>query len=155
MAVRPIPEGYASLTPYLIVDDAARALDYYKSVFDATELMRMEGPEGTIAHAERQIGTSKMMLADEAAAMGFRSPQSLGGSGCGLMLYVEDVDSVFERAVTAGGKAHQPVKDQFYGDRSGTLIDPFGHMWTVATHVEDVAPEEMERRMEAARAEAR
>ena len=155
MAVRPVPEGYASVTPYLIVSGAARALDYYKSVFDATELMRFEGPDGTIAHAEMQIGTSRMMLADEAAAMGHRSPQSLGGSGCGLMLYVEDVDSVFERAVTAGAKAHQPVKDQFYGDRSGTLIDPFGHMWTVATHVEDVAPDEMQRRLEAARVQAR
>ena len=151
MAVRPIPEGYSSVTPYLIVSGAARALDYYKSVFDATELMRFEGPDGKIAHAEMQIGNSKMMLADEAPEMGYRSPQSLGGSASGMMLYVEDVDSVFERAVTAGAKAHQPVKDQFYGDRSGTLIDPFGHMWTISTHVEDVTPEEMQRRMEAAR----
>jgi PhnB protein len=113
--------------------------------------MRFEGPDGKIAHAEMQIGNSKMMLADEAPEMGYRSPQSLGGSASGMMLYVEDVDSVFERAVTAGAKAHQPVKDQFYGDRSGTLIDPFGHMWTISTHVEDVTPEEMQRRMEAAR----
>lgn len=154
MATRHIPEGYTSITPYLIVTSAARALDFYKSVFDATELMRFEGPDGTIAHAEMQIGDSKLMLADESPERGHRSPQSLGGSGLGLMLYVENVDDVFDRAITAGAKANEPVKNQFYGDRSGMLTDPFGHVWTIATHVEDVPPEEMERRMEEARAHA-
>lgn len=152
MATRPVPEGYGNVTPYLIVSDGARALDYYKSVFDATELMRFDGPDGRIAHAELQIGDSKLMLADEAPEMGYRSPRSLGGTATGLMLYVENVDEVFDRAITAGATANQPVKDQFYGDRSGTVIDPFGHMWTIATHVEDVPPEDMQRRMEAARA---
>ena len=154
MAVRPIPEGYSSVTAYLIVRGAAKALDYYKSVFDATELMRFDGPEGKIAHAEMQIGDSKLMLADESPEMGHKSPQSLGGSGVGMMLYVEKVDDVFQRAITAGGTVKQAVKDQFYGDRTGTLVDPFGHIWTIATHVEDVSPEEMERRMEAARVHA-
>lgn len=151
MAVRSIPEGYSSVTPYLIVSGAARALDYYTRVFGATELMRFEGPNDTIAHAEMQIGNSRLMLSDESPDMGFRSPQSSGGSGSGLMLYVEDVDSVFARAVAAGAKVTQAVQDQFYGDRSGTLTDPFGHVWTIATHIEDVAPAEMTRRMEAAR----
>jgi len=149
MAVRAVPEGYSSVTPYLIVTGAADAIDYYTKVFGATELMRFPGPDGKIVHAEIKIGTSIVMLADEAPDRGYRSPQSLGGSGTGIMLYVEDVDSVFARALAAGGKTQQAVTDQFYGDRSGSLIDPFGHMWTVATHVEDVAPEEMQRRMEA------
>ena len=149
MAVQPVPEGYSTVTPYLIVSGAAEAIDYYTKVFGATELMRFPGPDGKVSHAEIKIGTSIVMLADEAPDRGYRSPQSLGGSGTGIMLYVEDVDSVFGRAIAAGGKTHQAVADQFYGDRSGSLIDPFGHMWTVATHVEDVAPEEMQRRMEA------
>ena len=149
MAVRPVPEGYSSVTPYLIARSAAQAIDFYKSVFDARELMRFEGPDGSVAHAELQIGDSRIMLSDESPQMGFRSPQSLGGSGTGLMLYVDDVDATFERALTAGAKSHQAVKNQFYGDRSGTLIDPFGHVWTIATHVEDVAEDEMQRRMQA------
>ena len=149
MSVRPVPEGYSTVTPYLIVTGAAEAIDYYTKVFGATELMRFPGPDGKVGHAEIKIGTSIVMLADEAPDKGYRSPQSLGGSGTGIMLYVEDVDSVFDRAIAAGGKPQQAVTDQFYGDRSGSLIDPFGHMWTVATHVEDVAPEEMQRRMEA------
>ena len=149
MSVRPVPEGYSTVTPYLIVTGAAEAIDYYTKVFGATELMRFPGPDGKVGHAEIKIGTSIVMLADEAPDKGYRSPQSLGGSGTGIMLYVEDVDGVFDRAIAAGGKAQQAVTDQFYGDRSGSLIDPFGHMWTVATHVEDVAPEEMQRRMEA------
>ena len=149
MSVRPVPEGYSTVTPYLIVTGAAEAIDYYTKVFGATELMRFPGPDGKVGHAEIKIGTSIVMLADEAPDKGYRSPQSLGGSGTGIMLYVEDVDRVFERAIAAGGKTQQAVTDQFYGDRSGSLIDPFGHMWTVATHVEDVAPEEMQRRMEA------
>lgn len=150
MAVSPIPEGYTSVTPYLIVSGGGAAIDFYTHIFGATELMRFDGPDGTIAHAELQIGDSRIMLADESVSTGFRSPQSLGGSGTGLMLYVNDVDDVFQRAVDAGSKTHQAVKDQFYGDRSGTLIDPFGHVWTIATHVEDVSPEDMQRRMDAA-----
>jgi PhnB protein len=150
MGVRAIPEGYSSVTPYLIVDGAAKALDYYKMAFDAQELMRMPGTDGKIAHAEIQIGNAKVMLADESPQMGHRSPTTLGGSGTGLMLYVNDVDDTFQRAISAGGKVMQPVKDQFYGDRSGNVIDPFGHTWTIATHVEDVAPDEMQRRMQQA-----
>jgi PhnB protein len=149
MTVRPIPEGYSSVTPYLIVTGAARALDYYKMAFDAEELFRFDGPGGTIAHAEMQIGDARIMLADENPEMGHKSPQTIGGTGTGLMLYVENVDEVFQRAVAAGGVEKQAVADQFYGDRSGSLTDPFGHVWTIATHVEDVDPEEMQRRMEA------
>ena len=150
MGVKPIPDGYSSVTPYLIVSGAANALDYYKMAFDAQEIMRMPGPDGKIAHAEMQIGSSRIMLADESPEMGHKSPQTLGGSGTGLMLYVTDVDDTFQRAVSGGGKSVQPVKDQFYGDRSGTLADPFGHHWTIATHIEDVAPEDMKRRMDKA-----
>lgn len=149
MAVRPIPEGYSSITPYLIIKDATKAISFYEQVFGATELMRFDGPNGTIAHAELQIGDSRIMVADEHPQMGFRGPQSTGGTPVGLMLYVDDVDRVFRRAVEAGAKTQQELKDQFYGDRSGTLIDPFGHRWTVATHIEDVTEEEMQRRMEA------
>ena len=154
MAVRAIPEGYSSVTPFLIVKGGAKAIDYYKKVFGATELMRFDGPDGHVSHAEIQIGSSRVMLADEYPDMGFRSPQSLGGSGTGLMLYVDDVDRVFMRAVEGGANVQQAVKDQFYGDRSGTLVDPFGHIWTIATHVEDVPPEELQRRAEAASAQA-
>ena len=149
MNVRPVPEGYSTVTPYLIVNRAADAIEFYTRAFDAEELMRFEGPDGGIVHAELQIGTSRIMLADENPQMGFRSPQSLGGSGIGIMVYVDDVDRVFTSALDAGAKVHQEVKNQFYGDRSGTLIDPFGHWWTVATHVEDVSGEEMQRRMAA------
>ena len=150
MGVKAIPDGYSSVTPYLIVSGAANALDYYKMAFDAQELMRMPGPDGKIAHAELQIGNSRIMLADESPQMGHKSPQTIGGSGTGLMLYVKDVDDTFQRAVSGGGKVVRPVQDQFYGDRSGNLTDPFGHQWTIATHVEDVAPEEMQRRMDEA-----
>jgi PhnB protein len=150
MPVRFIPEGYSAVTPYLIVSGAADAIDFYKKVFGATELMRFDQPDGKIGHAEIQIGDAKIMLADENPQQGHRSPKALGGSGTSLMVYVDDVDRVFSRAIDAGATAQQPVKDQFYGDRSGALIDPFGHVWTIATHVEDVDPEEMERRMEQA-----
>jgi len=150
MGVKTIPDGYSSVTPYLIVTGAANALDYYKMAFDAQEIMRMPGPDGKIMHAELQIGSSRIMLADESQQMEHKSPQTLGGSGTGLMLYVTDVDDTLQRAVSGGGKVVQPVKNQFYGDRSGTLSDPFGHQWTIATHVEDVAPEEMKRRMDEA-----
>jgi PhnB protein len=150
MSVKPIPEGYHSVTPYLIVNDGVAALEFYKEAFGATELMRMDAPGGKIAHAEIKIGDSLLMLADECPEMGFRSAQSLGGAAVSLLVYVEDVDARFNRAVAAGAKPLKPVQDQFYGDRSGTVTDPFGHVWTIATHVEDVAPEEMEKRMAAA-----
>jgi PhnB protein len=148
MAVNKVPEGYHSVTPYLIVKGAAAAIDYYKKVFGAKERMRMDGPGGSIGHAELVIGTSTIMLADEHPQMGFRSPRTLGGTPVSLVLYVEDVDTVFKRAVDSGAKSQRPVEDQFYGDRMGTLEDPFGHVWSIATHVEDVAPEEMKRRAE-------
>lgn len=146
MATKSIPDGYHSVTPYLIVKGAADALDFYKRVFGATELMRMPDPSGKIGHAEIQIGDSHIMLADEYPEMGHRSPQTLGGAGVSLMIYLDGVDEVYKRAVAAGAKEIQPLKNQFYGDRSGTVQDPYGHVWTIATHVEDVAPEEMERR---------
>ena len=148
MAVKSIPEGYHSVTPYLIVKEAAKAIDYYKNAFGATEIMRMPTPDGKIAHAEINIGDSHVMLADEQPERGYRSPLSLGGAGVSLMIYVDGVDDVFKRAVTGGGKELQAVQNQFYGDRSGTLQDPFGHTWTISTHVEDVPPEEMGRRAE-------
>lgn len=145
----PIPEGYHSLTPYLIVRGAATAIDFYVRAFGATELMRMPMPDGRIGHAELRIGDSQVMLADEMPEMKIVGPQSLGGTSVGLALYVEDCDRVFKQAITAGGTVDHELKDQFYGDRSGTLVDPFGHKWTVSTHVEDVSPEEMKRRMAA------
>jgi len=147
---KPIPDGYRTATPYLIVKGAAEAIEFYKRAFGATEMLRMADPQGKVGHAEIKIGDSVIMLADEHPAMGYRGPHSIGGSSVSILLYLEDVDAVFERAVKAGAKAQRPVMNQFYGDRSGTLEDPFGHVWTVATHVEDVAPEEMKRRAEAA-----
>jgi len=146
MAVRAVPEGQ-TITPYLIVNGAATAIEFYKQAFGATELMRLTQPDGKIGHAEIQIGGAKIMLADEVLDRGYWSPRSLGGSGTGIVLYVEDADDVFKRAVTAGARAQQAVKDQVFGDRSGTLTDPFGHMWTIATHIEDVTPAEMQHRM--------
>src|SRR5712691_3595419 len=135
--VKPIPHGYHTATPYLIVSGAAGAIEFYKKAFGATELMRMADPKGKIGHAEIQIGDSHIMLADEFPEMGYRSPQSLGGSPVSIHLYVEDVDTLASQAIAAGAKVLRPVKDQFYGDRSGTFEDPFGHVWTIATHVED------------------
>jgi len=149
MPVKPIPDGYSTATPYLIIKGAAQALDFYKTAFGAKELFRMADPSGKIGHAEIRIGDSIIMLADEHPEMGALGPQTLGGSAVGILLYVEGVDAMFNKAVAAGGTVERPVKDQFYGDRSGTLKDPFGHKWTVATHVEDVAPDEMQRRIEA------
>ena len=148
--VKPIPEGYHTATPYLIVRDAARAIEFYKKAFGAKELMRMADPSGKIGHAEIKIGDSPIMLADEVPEMGHRSPESLGGSPVSILLYVEDVDAVFNQAVAAGAKVQRPVADQFYGDRTGGVTDPFGHVWYVATHIEDVSPEEMRKRAAAA-----
>jgi PhnB protein len=149
MAVKAIPDGYHSVTPYLIVRGGARALDFYKKAFGAAELFRMDGPGGTIGHAEIKIGNSILMLADEAPEMGARSPDAIGGSAVHLMIYVEDCDRVFKRALEHGARETRPLKDQFYGDRSGNLTDPFGHCWTIATHKEDVSPEELQRRADA------
>jgi PhnB protein len=148
--VKPIPEGYHTATPYLIVKDAARAIEFYKKAFGATELMRMPGSGGKIGHAEIKIGDSPILLADEVPEMGFRSPESLGGSPISILLYVEDVDVVFGEALAAGAKVQRPVADQFYGDRTGGVTDPFGHVWYIATHKEDVSPEEMKKRAAAA-----
>jgi PhnB protein len=148
-SVKPIPDGYHSVTPYLIVAAAADAIEYYKKAFGATELFRMDH-EGKVGHAELKIGDSPIMLADEYPQMGYRSPKALGGTPLSIMIYVEDVDTVYKRAIDSGGTEVKPLQDQFYGDRSGTLTDPFGHVWTVATHKEDVSMEEMNRRMAAA-----
>jgi PhnB protein len=147
--VKPIPDGYHTATPYLIVDGAAKALDYYKNAFGAHEMFRMPGPNNKIMHAEIKIGDSVIMLADEFPQMGHRGPLALGGSPVSIMLYVNDVDVTFKKAISSGGKELRPVENQFYGDRSGMLTDPFGHVWNVATHVEDVSPEEMKKRTEA------
>ncbi len=148
MAVKPIPDGYHAVTPYLIVKGAAQAIEFYKKAFGAVEIMRFPGPDGRVGHAEIQLGDSRVMLADEHPQMGAVSPQTVGGTPVGLCLYVKDVDAVAQQAVAAGAKVERPVQDQFYGDRSGTFADPFGHKWTVATHKEDVTPEEMQRRMQ-------
>jgi PhnB protein len=147
--VHHIPEGYNSLTPYLVIKDAAKAIDYYKKVFGATEVVRMPGPGGKVGHAELQIGNSRLMLADENPSMGqgHASATTLGSSPVSLYLYLPNVDEVFKRAVAEGATILKPVQDQFYGDRSGFIQDPFGHLWGIATHVEDVSPEEMKERM--------
>ncbi len=144
--VKPIPDGYHSVTPYLIVKGGARAIEFYKAAFGATELMRMMQPDGRVGHAEVRIGDSPVMLADEFPEMGQRSPQTIGGTPVSLMIYVPDVDAVVARAVAAGAQLTRPVADQFYGDRTGGVTDPFGHAWFIATHKEDLSPEELERR---------
>jgi len=149
MAVKPIPDGYHSVTPYLVVKGAAKALDYYQKAFGAAVLMRLDGPDGKVGHAEFKIGDSIIMIGDEVPQMGIVGPTNPGRCGVGLMIYVEDVDKVFQRAVAAGGTIQRPLADQFYGDRNGTIVDPFGHSWTVSTHKEDVSPEEIERRIAA------
>jgi PhnB protein len=144
MPVRPIPEGYHSITPYLVISGAAKAIDWYKQAFGAQQTLRMEDPTtGKIGHAELKIGDSYIMLADEYPDMGYRSPKTLGGAGISLLLYVKDVDGTVKEAVDAGAKLERPLQDQFYGDRTGTIQDPFGHVWTIATHIEDVSAEEM------------
>jgi PhnB protein len=144
--VKAIPKGYRSVTPYLCVNGAAEAIRFYKKAFGAKEVMRMGAPGGTIGHAELMLGDSKIMLADEFPQMGFRSPRAYGGSAVQIHLYVENVDKVFKRALGAGAKERRPVMDQFYGDRSGQLEDPYGHLWHLATHIEDMSPNEMKRR---------
>jgi PhnB protein len=144
--VKPIPEGYPQVTPYLCVDGAAEAIQFYEKVLGAKERMHMPGPEGKIGHAELQLGESLIMLADEFPDMGARSPKSVGGTPVMISVYVEDVDSVFDAALSAGATEVRPVENQFYGDRTGYFEDPFGHRWSVATHVEDVPPDEMEKR---------
>jgi len=143
---KPIPEGYHSITPYLIADDAAGAIEFYKKAFGASELMRMAAPGGRVGHAELRIGDSRIMLADEFPEMGARSPKAVGGSPVSLHLYVEDVDATVRQAIAAGAKEIRPVKDQFYGDRLGTVEDPFGHVWHISTHKEDVPADELKRR---------
>jgi PhnB protein len=144
--VKPIPDGYPQVTPYLSVQGAADAIDFYTKVLGASERMRMPMPDGGIGHAELQLGNAVIMLSDEAPEMGIRSPKAIGGSPVTLMVYVEDADAVFDRALQEGATSLRAVEHQFYGDRSGQFEDPFGHRWNVATHVEDVPPEEMERR---------
>jgi PhnB protein len=147
--VKPIPDGYHAITPYLIVNGAAKAIDYYQRAFGASEIMRLAGPDGKVGHAEVQVGDSKIMLADEHPQMDAKGPAAYGGSPVSLHLYVADVDTVFNRAVAAGATVDRPVENKFYGDRAGSLTDPFGHTWTVSTHVEDVSEEEIHRRMSA------
>jgi len=146
MPVKAFAEGYHTATPYLIVKGAARAIDFYKKVFGATELLRFPGPGGKLGHAEIRIGDSVIMLADEHPEMGFRSPKAYHGTPVSLVLHVDNVDATARQAVAAGAKVQRPVKDQFYGDRSGTFQDPFGHVWTISTHKEDLSLEEVQRR---------
>jgi len=147
--VKPVPHGYHTATPYLIVDGGASALEFYQRAFGAKEIMRVPAPGGKVGHAEIKIGNSFIMLADETPDMDARSPKSYGGSPVSILLYVKDVDKQFAQAVAAGGTVTRPVTDQFYGDRSGSLKDPFGHTWHISTHKEDVSPEEIKKRMEA------
>jgi len=146
MAIKPIPDNYPRVTPYLAIDGAAAAIDFYKKAFGATERMRIDGPEGKVGHAEIEIEGGLVMLADEFPDMEFRSPKTLGGSPVTIHIYVKDVDAFCARAAAAGVTVLRAVADQFYGDRSGQLKDPFGHTWSIATHVEDVSPEEMQKR---------
>ncbi len=142
-----IPEGYNTVTPYLVIKGAAQAIEYYKKVFGATVVVRMDGPDGRVGHAELQIGSSRIMLADENQSMGATSATTIGNSPVSLYLYLPDVDKVVDKAVAEGAKILKPVQDQFYGDRSGFLQDPFGHFWGIATHIEEVSPQEMKERM--------
>jgi PhnB protein len=150
MTVKPIPEGYHTVTPYLALDDAAEAIEYYKKAFGANERGRMDAPGGKIGHAELEIGDSLVMLSDALPQFTTRSPRELGGTTANVFLYVEDVDAVVKQAVDAGGTIEMEVADQFWGDRFGVVQDPFGHLWSIATHVEDVPPEEMAERANAA-----
>ena len=145
MAVKPIPEGYTSITPYLIVNGALKAIEFYQNAFGAEELYHMDGPGGLVAHAEIKIGGSHVMLADQME--GFPGPEQLGGTPVSILFYTEDCDKTFKRAIELGATETQPMEDKFYGDRMGQVRDPFGHIWAIATHKEDVSPEDMEKRM--------
>ncbi len=145
--VKPIPDGYPNITPHLVIKGAAAAIDYYKKALGATEIMRMPQPDGRVGHAELKFGDAVVMLADEFPEMNIVGPATLGNTTVGLLLYVEDADATFDKAVSLGAKVTKPMADQIYGDRSGTLEDPFGHKWTIATHQEDVSAEEMKRRI--------
>jgi len=149
--IREIPKGFHTVTPYLIVTEGARAIDFYKRAFGALELLRLDGPDGKVAHAELKIGDSIIMLSEEMPGH-TRSPQSLGGTAVDIMLYVKDVDQAFNQAVAAGAKITMPLSDMFWGDRYGQVTDPFGHSWSLATHKEDVLPEELRKRTQAAMA---
>ena len=146
--VLPVPKGYHAVTAYLSIRGAAQAIDFYKRAFGAKELLRMPGPDGKIGHAELKIGDSHVMLADEMPAMQFLAPQTRGGSTVHLHLYVNDVDATVQKAVAAGAKVTRAIEDKFYGDRAGTIEDPYGHVWYVATHKEEVPAKEMRRRIE-------
>ena len=148
--VRAVPEGYHSVTPYLVLRQASDAIEFDKKAFDAAEVFRMPGPDGAIAHAEIRIGDSQIMMCEENPQMGAQSPQALGGSPANLFLYVEDVDAAYKKAVDAGATATMPPQDMFWGDRYGKLVDPYGHEWSIATHIEDVTPEQMAERAQAA-----
>jgi len=152
MSVKPIPDGYHSITPFLTVRDAARAIEFYKQAFGAEERGVMKGPDGKVMHAELKIGDSIIMLSDEFPEYGALSPQSIGGAGMGLHIYLDGVDAAFDRAVKAGAKVEMPVMDQFWGDRYGKLSDPFGHKWSIGTHVKDLSMDEMKRGMDEAMA---
>jgi uncharacterized glyoxalase superfamily protein PhnB len=154
MSVKPIPDGYHSITPFLTVRDAARAIEFYKQAFGAEERGVMKGPDGKVMHAELKIGDSIIMLSDEFPEFGALSPQSIGGTGMGLHIYVDGVDAAFDRAVKAGAKVEMPVADQFWGDRYGKLQDPFGHRWSIGTHIKDLSMDEMKRAMDEAMAKA-
>ena len=152
--VQPIPAGYSAITPYLSVRGATQAIEFYKKAFGAKEIMRMPGPEGKLGHAEIRIGDSRVMLSDEYEAMAFLSPQARGGTTVHIHLYVKDVDATVARATAAGAKLARPVQDQFYGDRTGSIEDPFGHVWHIATHKEDLSMAELKRRAEQAAKQA-
>ena len=146
---KPIPDGYHTVTPYLVITNAGKAIEFYKEAFGATEIMRLATPDGKLMHAEIKIGDSPIMLCDECPDWNALSPQTIGGTAVSIMLYLEEVDSIVKRAVAAGATLLMPVENQFWGDRCGTVVDPFGHKWTVATHTEDVSPEEISTRAKA------
>ena len=148
MPVNPTPPDYPGVTPYLVMRDASRAIDFYKQAFGATEVMRFDYPDGKVAHAEVKIGEGVLMLSEEMAEMGFRGPLALGGTPVSLLIYVPNVDEVFDRAIAAGAESRRPVADQFYGDRTGTLVDPFGHVWSIATHIKDMSAAQMQKAMQ-------
>jgi PhnB protein len=153
MAAKPIPEGYHTLTPYLVVEDTAKAIDFYKEALGAEEIMRMQAPDGSIGHAEIQIGDSRVMMSDPFPQSSVRPPKERGGPTGSIFVYVEDCDALFDQATAAGAEVTTPLENMFWGDRFGTLTDPFGHVWSIATHIEDVPEAEMAERAKKAMAE--